>query len=232
VQVSHQRVVITYPLCTAILLGCVLAVIAGQPPLAQQLSSAPNQPVEQHKSHGAVRLRLTTDRPSMGLAETLRLMLTVEAPAELDLILPEVPPSLGPFEVVQHRTTGPLRIAPQTQQWQREYGLAVTTAGSLTVPALTVQVATGDTTAQLTTDPFTITVTTLVPADADPSSMKDIAPPVPLIRRSLPPWGWIVAAGILGLGLLASGWWWYRRWRRPSRPDACELQNHWLRRGS
>jgi hypothetical protein len=147
----------------------------------------------------------------MGLTDTLKLTLTLEAPPEVRITLPDVARTLGPFAVVQHRTTGPLSLTPQTQQWQREYSLAVTASGSLTVPSLTVQFQAGDTTQSLVTDPLTITVTSLVPADADPSSLKDIAPPVSLVRPGLPLWAWIAASVLGGMGLLAGGWWWFRR---------------------
>jgi BatD DUF11 like domain len=176
--------------------------------------SASTQPLEQHKDLRAVHLALTTDRPSIGLTDTLKLTLTITAPPEVRVTLPEVAKRLGPFEVVQQRTTGPLSLTPQTQQWQREYGLAAVSGGSLTVPSLTVHVQAGDTTQELTTDPLTITVTTLVPADADTSAIQDIAPPVPLARRGLPAWVWVVASGLGGLGLLVGGWWWYRRRQR------------------
>ena len=161
------------------------AFLSAAPAPASQ--AAPIPPVEQHKSLGAVHLTLMADRPSMGLTDTLKLTLTIAAPPEVRIMLPDVAKTLGPFEVVQHRTTGPLSLTPQTQQWQREYSLAVTTSGSLTVPSLTVQVQEGDTTQPLATDPLSITVTALVPADADLSAVKDIAPPVPLLRRGIPP---------------------------------------------
>jgi hypothetical protein len=112
---------------------------------------------------------------------------------------------------MHHHTTGPLSLTSQTQQWQREYSLAGTASGSLMVPSLTVQIQEGDTTQPLATDPLSITVTSLVPADADLSAVKDIAPPVPLVRRGVPPWVWTVACSLVGVGLLAGGWWWYRR---------------------
>src|SRR5262249_9126210 len=146
--------------------------------------------------------------------ETLKLTLTIAAPPEVRITLPEVPKALGPFEVVQQRTTGPLSLTPQTQQWQREYGLAAVSSGSLTVPSLTVQVQVGDATQELTPEPLTITVTTLVPADADTSAIKDVAPPVPLARRGLPAWVWVIVSGLGGLGLVAGAWWWYRRRQR------------------
>ena len=76
--------------------------------------AAPAQPLEQHKSLGAVLLTLTADRPSMGLTDMLKLTLTIAAPPEVRITLPEVTKTLGPFEVVQHRTTGPLSLTPQT----------------------------------------------------------------------------------------------------------------------
>jgi hypothetical protein len=185
------------------------ALLEAAPASASQATSLP--PVEQQKSLGAVRLTLTANRPSMGLTDTLKLTLTIVAPPEVRITLPDVPKTLGPFEVVQHRTTDPLSLTSQTQQWQREYSLAVTASGALTVPSLTVQVQEGDTTQPLTTDPLSITVTSLVPADADLSAIKDIAPPVPLPRHGIPLWVWIVASALGCVGLLAGGWWWYRR---------------------
>jgi hypothetical protein len=158
----------------------------------------------------------------MGLTDTLTLTLILEAPPEVRITLPDVAKTLGPFGVVQHRTTGPLSLTPQTQQWQREYSLAGTASGSLTVPSLTVQIQEGDTIQALTTDPLSIMVTSLVPADADLSSLKDIAPPVPLVRQGLPPWVWIATSGLGGMGLLAGGWWWYRRRQRAA--DALPVQ--------
>jgi len=147
----------------------------------------------------------------MGLTDTLKLTLTITAPPEVRITLPDVPKTLGPFEVGQHRTADLLSLTPQTQQWQREYSLTAAVSGSLTVPSLTVQVQEGDSTQPLTTDPLSITVTSLVPADADLSAIKDIAPPVPLLRHGIPLWVWIVASALAGVGLLAGGWWWYRR---------------------
>lgn len=227
-NVSHQLAALIYQLCTDLLVGCLLAVLSGHPASAQQSSAAPTPPVAQHKSLGAVRLTLTADRQSLGLAETLRLTLAVEAPPEVRLTLPEVTQRLGPFEVVQQRTTGPVSRTPQTQRWQREYVLAVASAGSLTMPALTVHVQEGDAAQELTTDPFTITVTTVVPADADSSSLKDIAPPVALIRRGLPSWGWTVAGGLGGIGLLIGGWWWYKRQCRARRAPVLQRPAHAL----
>lgn len=173
------------------------------------LAQAP-PPVEQQHSLGAVQLTLRAERQTLGLSETVRLVLTADGPPEVQLTWPEAGKRLGPFEVTQARSTGPQSLTPQTQRWQQEYVLAPTTVGDLTVPALTVQVQTGETPATLQTTPLTLTVTSVVPADTDPRALQDIAPPVALVRQGVPPWVWWLGGGV-GLGLLAGGWWWYRR---------------------
>ena len=214
-------------LCVLLLSGISYgASLSGTPAPASQAAAL--QPVEQQKSLGAVRLTLTADRSSMGLTDTLKLTLIVAAPPAVPITLPDVSKTLGPFEVMQHRTTGPLSLTPQTQQWQREYSLAVTASGSFTVPSLTVQVQEGDTPQSLATDPFSITVTSLVPADADLSAVKDIVPPVPLLRRGIPPWVWIIVSGLAGMGLLAGGWWWYRRRQRAAAVPLVQRPAHIL----
>ena len=225
---SARLVACIWQLCVLLLLSGLGhgALLSAAPAPASQ--ATPVQLVEQHKSLGAVRLTLMADRPSMGLTDTLKLTLTIAAPPEIRVTLPDVAKTLGPFEVVQHRTTGPLSLTPQTQQWQREYSLAVTASGSFTVPPLTVQVQEGDTPQPLATDPLSITVTSLVPADADLSAVKDIAPPVLLLWRGIPPWVWIVASGLGGVGLLASGWWWYRRRQRAASVPLVQRPAHVL----
>ncbi len=185
-------------------------------------------PLEQHQSLGAVHLTLRADRPTVGLADTVWLTLAADAPLSVQLTWPDVPKHLGPFEVVQSRHTGPQNLTPDTQRWQRAYLLAPTTTGELTIPSLTVQVQDETSTQALSTTPVTLTVTSVVPADADPSAPKDIAPPVDLARRGLPPWLW---AGLGGLGLLAlaaGAWWWYRRRQRAAPVPLVQRPAHTL----
>lgn len=182
-------------------------------PVAGQSASPAGQPVEQEKTLGPVRLRLVPDRQQMGLADTLTLTLTVVAPPGVGITLPEVPTRLGPFEVTRQRTTGPTSLDPQRQQWQREYSLMASDAGNLSLPALVVEVQEGETRQPLHTDPLPITVTSVVPADADPATLKDIAPPVTLVRHGAPPWvGW-AALGLACLLPVAVAWWWWQRRR-------------------
>jgi hypothetical protein len=67
---------------------------------------------------------------------------------------------------------------------------------------------------QLTTEAVTISVTPILPADADVTTPKDIAPPVPLAPPGVPLWIWGAAGG--GLALLTGVWWRYRQRRTTS----------------
>lgn len=176
------------------------------------------QPVIQSTSLGAVQLTLSTDRQTMGIADRLRLTLSVEAPAEMAVSFPPIDDKLGPFTVWNQNATKPQTTAPKTQQWKQEYILEVESVGEQTIPALTIsfqpaEAAQDAVPQQLSTEPLTITVTTVLPNDADVNAPLDIGPPVALAWRGLPAWVWaVVAAVLVGLGLLA-GVWWYRRRR-------------------
>jgi BatD DUF11 like domain len=193
--------------------------MANAAPSSAQSRASPAQPLTQHQSLGKVRLTLSADRQSMGIADWLRLTLAVEAPSEMVVVFPRMGGTLGPFTVYKQRPIALLRTTSHTHQWQQEYTLAAERTGTLTIPPLTVAVqASGaapvTASQQLTTEALSITVTPLLRDDADLTAPKDIAPPVPLAQPGLPLWLWGVG-GLGGLGLLTGAWWGYRRWRTP-----------------
>jgi hypothetical protein len=197
----------------------ISGLVAGEPSPDQPLS--PAVPVTQQQRLGAVEVTLRADRQTLGIAERLRLTLSVEAPTEMTITLPPTGNKLGPFLVLQQNPSGPLPSAPQRQQWQQEYLLEAEHVGELTIPSLPVsfQDAAADATPQqLRTEPFTITVTTVLPDDAEITAPKDIASPVELARRGMPPWVWIALAGLLGLVCLGGIWRYRRRCCLPPAP--------------
>jgi len=193
--------------------GVVLA--AAMQVVAQTQNPAPTQ----QKALDGVRMTLEADRQIIGVADHLRLTLSVEAPTEITVTLPEVVNTLGPFRVQSQTPTGPVPGTPQTQQWKQEYLLEADAAGELMIPALTISFRRQDAaedaaSQQLSTDPLTIKVVSVLPDDADVAAPKDIAPPVALPQRGLPPWVWIIAAGLAGLGAVMLISWCYRRRHR------------------
>ncbi|MGE3536276.1 MAG: BatD family protein [Candidatus Tectimicrobiota bacterium] len=222
VRLPGTRLLGQCALCWFLLLGILPCRLAAQD------TTRPGQPEGQHKTLGPVHLRLVPDRQQMGLAEMLRLTLTVNAPPGFRVTLPELSHTLGPFTVSSQRTTGPTSVRPEAQQWQGEYMLTATSAGTLTLPTLAVTIQEGENRQSLQTDPLPVTVTTLLPADADPAALKDVAPPVSLVRPGLTLWPWWGAAGLLLLALGSGSWWVYRRWRQSRQATLLQRPAHLL----
>ena len=177
------------------------------------------EPIVQEHRLGPIRLTLEADRRTMPIDGDLRLTLLVEAPARSVLGFPEVAAHLGPFVVENHTALGPTTDAERRELWRHDLILEAEGVGDLTVPALTVTIqgegAAAADLRQITTDPLTVTVTSLVPPDADLTEPRDIAPPVALPRAS-PAWlPWllgVIPLAFAGLALV----FWRRRHTRPT----------------
>jgi hypothetical protein len=185
----------------------------------QVAAQTQNPALVQQKSLDGVQVTLEADRQTLGVADRLRLTLSVAAPVDIMVTLPEAVDTLGPFRVQSQTPTGPVLHTPQMQQWKQDYTLEADAAGELTIPALLVtfrrqDVAEDAASQHLSTDPLTIKVISVLPDDADVTAPRDIVPPVALLRRGVPPWLWIFTAGLAGLGgAVLIGWYYWRRHR-------------------
>ena len=209
------------------ILACLVALPA-LPAAAQEPGAAVEESLEQHVVEGDVIVTLAGDRRRMGMADQLRLTLSVTAPPDRNVIFPEVFDRLGPFQVANHFTPEPEMLDPQIREWRQEYLLEIGEVGELEIPPLTVTLsgeddAEGVEPLQLTTEPYRVVVTSILPEGADLKKPKDIAPPVELAWRGLPLWAWLAIAVALVLAALAILWWRRARRRRllrgaPSQP--------------
>jgi len=165
----------------------------------------------------AIHLNLQADRQVIGIADRLHVTLSVEAPPAVDVTLPQVESPLGPFAVVRQNPVASRSVAPDVQAWRQVYELEAGRSGELIIPPLTVRVTRRDqgdaSSLTLQTAPLPITVTTLLGADADIQAPKDIAPPVVLRRRGMPPRVWVGLVAFVVLSALLGLWWWRRRRR-------------------
>lgn len=164
-------------------------------------------------------LALSVDRQELGIAERLRMTLTVTAPTAALVAFPDVAAELEHFSVVTENRASPAAMEDGRQIWRQAYVLAPRQAGETIIPPLTavVQQTTGDASLrqrELRSETIPVNVITLVPADAAITALRDVAPPVDLSTpmRLTPAW-WLAGAVLL----LALSGLWLRRRRQPPR---------------
>ncbi len=203
---------------TAALVGAAVGGVSGA---AHAQETAAADTIAQQHSLGPVDLTLEATPRSMPIDGRLHLALRVEAPAQSILGFPELIANLGPF-VIASQSAGEPSVAENGRAlWRRDLVLEAESVGELTLPALTVTIrdeaAPAADIRQITTDPVSITITSVVPAGADISEPKDIAPPVALPRAGLGWLPWLLGAALLALAGAALMLWRRRQAARAAR---------------
>jgi hypothetical protein len=201
-------------------LAGLLALSTHQAALAQ---SRADQPVTQQHRRDGVSLSLEVDRQVIAIDGQVQVTLRVEASSSIQVTWPDVGDRLGPFGVVA-RGAG-ASSEDDRGQWQQDLVLVPEDVGELVIPALPVaiQARPADAAWHLSTDPVTISVTSVVSPEADFAKPRDIAPPVALPERGLLP-TWLALGLLIALAALVALWWRQRGQRSPSAllqpPDA------------
>lgn len=204
------------------LIGLVMLIFAAGIAQSQDTVTAPEAKTITQTA-GPLHITLTADRPTLGLADRFQLTLTVKAPTGTEIMLPESVKQLGTFTVEGQTPAGPTAIDPQMQRWQQIYTLEANATGEQEIPPLVLSFREADAApetepTQVQTDPWSITVTSVLPENADVMAPRDIAPPVALIAPRTPLWIW-VSVMVIGLALAGGLVWWLRqRAKQPAPP--------------
>jgi len=201
------------------------------------------QEVTQQKMQAGASMKLTVDKTSIGIAERLRYILTVETDADLNADFDGVGDRFGSFQVIERSAFGPIVLQDKRLRWQREYVLLPTDVGTAALPSLSVAFlptkiacvsaddcelsAHGRRSAhhheprpafELDTDPIDVLVDSILPPDVDLTRPRDVLAPRSIEAMQTEAvnereWGWILG-GLAAMVLAAFG---YMR-RRSSEP--------------
>jgi hypothetical protein len=211
------------------MLAIILMLLAGGCSQGEKASFVANEiQVKRSSEKGSVQLTAQLDRSSAHVAEPVTLSLFAKAPEGITVQFPEIPESLGPFDVVQ--ATEKLDIPESDgRSWTRTYRLESLSSGDKTIPAIWVPFIdrrSGERVHDsVASQPIEVKILSLLEGQADPTQFRDIKGPLDL-RAGTVEESSTLAYGIVGgvICLIASAalLLWYRS-RRGSTPQEWAL---------
>ena len=198
--------------------GAALALWLAAPALADPAPArAPGAGgISRELAFDRARVRISADVAATAIVDPVRVTVSVDALSGLAVGFADHGGRLGPFRVLAEEAGAPTWAGKGFARWQRRYLLAADEAGEAVIPPLPVFVE--DTSPinyiacvtmrgcgaghipgiagsrRLRTPPLALAVTSVLPAGADPTQPRPIAPPLPLPRP-----------GGAGLGFLSAG---------------------------
>jgi hypothetical protein len=211
-------------LCAGAALVVGLMPLAAGAPNARAQTGAGPAVSQTHAVEGAA-LTLEIDRREIAIDGRVRVTVRLELRPDRLAGLPELADRFGAFAVVM-QTPVETRSSAAAVELTRAFELEPEGVGELVLPPLVVPVRGCEdhagTAQEIRTDPVAITVISVVPAGADYTEPKDIAPPL-----ALPQTSWPVALGsalgALVLALAVLTWLRMRRRTGAARPQPAHL---------
>jgi hypothetical protein len=157
-----------------------------------------------------VQVSLTADRDSLTVGDVVHLILEVTHPTGQHVIIPELEPVWGDFEVREQSGSQVTANPDGTETTSQQITLSTFETGRVETPILTLKVETGNGQADdLIVPPVTLEVKSVL-AEGD-TNMKDIRPQA--VLPATPPWTMIGLATIFAMVTVGGGLWLAKRWR-------------------
>ena len=189
--------------------AAVLLILAGCTAEAPQQS-----PPAIHATYerGPVSLDLEVQHDQAALVDPVRIVLRTTAPESVDVSFPDLKGEVENFEVVREESLDPRLVEGGGLLHERIIELEAFLPGDYEVPSIEVAYwdrDDPDSRAALETEPFNVTIESVIAADETNPELADIADPIDV---PIPTWWWI--AGALCLALIAAGLFYWLRERR------------------
>ncbi|MCC7086198.1 MAG: hypothetical protein IT427_14440 [Pirellulales bacterium] len=193
---------------------CLMALADSRADAAQP-TSAKNVSVEKSVEKDGVQLTLTLDRDTAEVADPMSIELRVAAPTGTLITLPTWPAEIGDLRL---RQTANLPDIPagKLRVWKQRYEIVSLSPGKVELPPAKITYRLSNPNAQtqpLELPPLSLSFTSLVSADADPTKFRDIkgAVEIPAPPTGFQSWG-LLASGLTSLVALIVLWkLWFRR---------------------
>ena len=176
----------------------------------------PPVPVDMRASEGTVSVRLTAPASRIEAGQPLQLELAIEAHGDDSFEVPQVGRTLGSFDVLA--STRQTSQSAGVRRATLRFTVLTLDSGDVTVPAIPVAITRADgTRGTVDAGPVTLTVTSLMSGQFDPTAIRDIKGPVAIDVGW--GWWWTVAACAAGaMALLGAITLWRNRTRRAEIP--------------
>jgi len=190
------------------ILGCALLLIgcrdAGD---VEQAGQGVSEPVVRTVDRGPVKLTVTADKSEISIAERLQLTIAVNAEEGIEVEMPDFGASLAEFQIRDFQEK-PAQVGDDGRQtFEQSYDLDIFLSGEYTIPGITAKYrkdaeAIGEPAeeapfAELTSEPITIKVKSLLEGEFDPQKFHGVKP-VAELRAD---WAWGTIAATAGGGL-------------------------------
>ncbi|MEE9294916.1 MAG: hypothetical protein V3W34_08155 [Phycisphaerae bacterium] len=189
-------------------------------------------PVVQTAERGPVKMTVTVNNGRITLAERLKLTVEVAAEEGVDVEMPHFGERMTDFAIRDFREE--LATAVEGgRRWRQMYDLDVFLSGDYTIPEMTAMFTDrrgaedSVVEAGVTTDEFTVTVTSLLEGEFDPKDFRDIKGPVPLPVDRTWAWAWWTAGGVAGMAVLVGATVWLIHRLRLQPPEVIIPAHEW-----
>ena len=169
-------------------------------------AAPPAKPVVKTADRGPVKLVVTADRDRISIAERLNLTIEVQAAEGIEVEMPQFGAQMNDFQIRDFREPPLDDLGDGVRRYLQVYDLDIFLSGEYNVPAITARYrdrrgastameddAQEKPAAELTTEPFTIEVTSLLEGEFDPTSFRDVKEVVELPADRT--WAWVAWVG-------------------------------------
>ncbi|MCA9252125.1 MAG: BatD family protein [Phycisphaerae bacterium] len=226
----------------AIVVTCCLVLLAGCDEFEDGSAKGESKakPVVSEVDRGPVKLTVTADRDTISIAEQLELRIEVTADDGIDVTMPKYGAIQSQFEIRDFREEPVEVLDNGKRRFTHIYKLDSFLSGSYAIAGVTIEYADRRNeqpsdaphddvaTSELTTEPITIEVTSLLEGEFDPANFRDVKGAVELqVDRT---WGWVawtggIVGGVVVLGIVAMLL--IRKYGRGGRPAVVIPPHEW-----